>query len=49
MAMNVCLNEVDISHNRLENSQVSENQEIVKIFMDIILYLSKFFMVIKVC
>jgi len=43
MVMNFCTSQVDISHMRSENSQVSDNQEIVKILIDIlILYLLKY-------
>lgn len=39
--MNACRNKVDVSPIRSENSQLSENQEIVNILMGIILYLLK--------
>lgn len=41
-AMYVSQNRIDISLIRSGNSQVAKNREIVKILMDIILYLSKY-------
>jgi len=40
--MYVSQNRIDISLIRSENSQVANNREIVKVLMDIILYLSKY-------
>lgn len=41
-AMYVSQNRIDISLIRFGNSQVAKNREIVKVLMDIILYLSKY-------